>query len=167
MQHYVKYVVPGDCYVNAPTLSLGVDLPSSPAFIFLCWFHFLASQSILLHLWELILLGSSLIEINYSPLFQQPQWKFLRHCQLSPMSASEQITGSGGLSYSSDPGPGVSILGISNRVNSLWCAQTTNGESVSSPRKIINQDTEMKGDYIYPVYGEWMYARGFQMFLIS
>lgn len=39
--------------------------------------------------------------------------------QLSPMSASEQITGSGGLSYSSDPGPGVSILGINNRVNSL------------------------------------------------
>ena len=142
----VEHVVPGDCNIGGSTLLLGVGLPSPPAFTLLCWFHFLASHSsILLQLWELILPGSSLVEINYSPICQQPQWKvswLLHWLQLSHMSTPEQITGSGGLWYCNEPGLSLSIPGISHRVNSIWSAWTDNGESVSFPRK--NQDTELK-----------------------
>lgn len=69
----VEHAVPGDCNIGGSTLLLGVGLPSPPALTLLCWVHFLASRSILLQLWELILPGSSLVEINYSPICQQPQ----------------------------------------------------------------------------------------------
>lgn len=77
---HVELVVPGDCNIGVPTLSLGGGLPLSPALTFLSWLHFLASHSILLQLWEHILPSSSLVEVNSWPLFQQPLWKVSWHC---------------------------------------------------------------------------------------